>query len=253
VLKYGICRDFDLSESQTLYCEIGSLRLWLKKIKSEVILAHCQSEEVDEFFSYSEDEIPENAKQTRWSWEGSKLEVSLAPTLHDRDLVFRAMKPIFLPSKERVDFYVSPCVKLQISFNGKFIINLPIIRYSETWFGKDPTIGDLCYAVKTRGTIDPDEIIKKKYRFICHVSVYNEGASPISIDKLKVLTEYLRLYQDGEGYLYSDSLVIKQSEDSVKIAMSKPHITGKTLKKVFDARTALQTIFMKAFSVLLEH
>lgn len=250
----GICKNFSLKKMQTLECKIGCLRLWVRRVETEILVGSILENEVDEDFVLSENEIPENFKITRWAWKENSFVLSFKAILQDKDLVFRPTKPISVPSKGRVDFYVSPCVRLQICFNEKFIMNLPIIEYSETWFGKDPTIGDLCYAVKTRATTNPQNIIRKKYRFLCHLSVANESDEPITIDKVKVLTEYIRLYQDENGFILSDELLLRHTAGhSIKMVITSPDSRARGLEKIYDARTKFQAALLSTFSVIMDY
>lgn len=250
----GIQREFCLDKSQTLVAKIGCLRLWVRRVETEILIGQFLDIEVDEEFTITNDEIPEKAKVTRWAWKNPTFTLSIDPVLQEKDLVFRPTRPISIASKDRVDFYVSPCVRLKISFDKKFVTHLPIIEYSETWFGKDPTMGDLCYAVKTRATTNPENIIKKRYRFLCHLSIMNESDAPITIDKVKVLTEFIRLYKDQDGYVFSDELLLRNiNGHSVKMSITSPDTRAIGLEKIFDARGKLQSVLLKSFSVMLEY
>lgn len=250
----GIRREISLEKMQTLICKIGCLRLWVRRVETEILIGQILEQEVDEEFIVNDSELPDNIKITRWAWKNDTFTLSIDPVLQDRDLVFRPTRPISIASKDRVDFYVSPCVRIKLSFNNKFITYIPIIEYSETWFGKDPTIGDLCLAVKTRATTNPENIIRKRYRFLCHLSIMNESDSPITIDKVKVLTEFIRLYQDQDGFLFSDELLLRNiNGHSVKMSITAPETRAQGLRKIFDARGKLQSVLLKQFAVLLEY
>ncbi len=141
--------------------------------------------------------------------------LELRAGLADRPVVVRPDQALTIPAGERITLYVSTAAWLQVVFaDGLPVLDLPISRPPDTWFGPDTRHGELCYASRSRAKIDAQDAGHWASRAITPVRVRNSSGRPLLIDQIKLPIPSLELYADGNDYLWTDAVLMECTQDS---------------------------------------
>ena len=201
-------------------------------------------------------ESAEDAETVRYGMSTTSPDVQLVPMLADRMVVVRPEIPFNIIGGQKVRIFVRTPIWLSVE-TGRDKIKLseaPVERMSDTWFGPSTVEGQLCYAARTHGVMDINEVTKVRHRAITVINIENEGKEAMYVERLNVPVKNLALYADGEGYFWSDSVRVtvdhEKSVSDFKIA-GKPEIAGK-LEPVSPAREKISSsLFSRARGYLV--
>jgi hypothetical protein len=168
-----------------------------------------------------EDEVPEGAEATRHGFRKEGAELRLSPALPDRPMVVASEIPFFLLPGEEVTLYVGIPLWTRIEAGAapKLLLDEPIFRPSDTWFGPSTRVGDLCYATRTRALQDLPRLIIRPQRAVCVLTVRNRGQDPLPLQRLRLPMAPLSVYAGGDGRLWTEALTLeRQTEDDMASA-----------------------------------
>lgn len=160
---------------------------------------------------------------TRLGFQESPESINLLPVMADRPVVVLPEQPVLVPSGERMMFYVTTALRLQLRApNGQMLLELPTYQPSDSWFGT-PMDGELCYAGRTWAKTCLDALPEVPHRAITSVEVINRAASPLSVARLRLPTVHLALYlgEDQRFHTQSVQLLREQDDDVAKIDLLK--------------------------------
>ena len=252
---------FNFQLHQPRYWEIGALLLGIERQPREWRIA-----------SYSRDELEKNAVKVgveaapaftekltefkRFIFHQTSSTISLMPMLADRAQVSHADTAFYLPPNQEATIYVSSPVWVRIeSGNPKnSLLEIPVLRQSDTWHGPNTLEGELCYASRTFCRTDLENLPTRSHRVITPVIIHNNSKSPLLIEQLSLPLPYLSIYVDETGGLWTEELVIKNEinyKHTVKQGKGAPHIAkGATL--LSPPRQSLKSLnFINLFYSLL--
>ena len=198
----------------------------------------------------------DDAEIIRYGMTATSPEVNIVPMLADRMVVVRPEIPFNILGGQKVTIFVGTPIWVNVE-TGKNKVKLseaPVERMSDTWFGPSTVEGLLCYASKTMGVMDIEDVKKHRHRAITVLNIENEGKEAMYIERLNVPVKNLALYADSDGYFWSDSVRItlnpEKSASDFKIS-GKPEIAGK-LEPVSAAREKIQSsLFSRARGYLV--
>ena len=146
----------------------------------------------------------------------SKLRIDLQ--LADRAMVARPEIPVYVPAGDSANLLVSTGIWLQFSVNGSKLLDLPVNRASDTWFGPNTREGEMCYFCLTRARTVKSDLQTYPHRATTPVKVVNNSSEMLRIERLRVPTPILALYKDENGEFETESLVyrlVARSSDAV--------------------------------------
>lgn len=140
--------------------------------------------------------------------------LSLLPLLPDRPVIVRPLSPVIVPAGEAVRLYVSLPVWLQLAVGSahKVLAELPSQRLSDTWFGPNTREGELCYALRSRCRLSPDDALQP-HRVVVPLRIHNQAAKPLVLERIKVPVPQLSLYAEPSGRLWAGEVGLERSED----------------------------------------
>ncbi|MGB5575959.1 MAG: hypothetical protein WBM88_00970, partial [Woeseiaceae bacterium] len=154
--------------------------------------------------------------------------------------------------------YVSTIVWIQASAgndDGIVLFDLPTIRRSDTWFGDNTRVGELCYATKSRAMTELADIQPRPHRAVTPVEIRNEGSGILPIEQFRVPVPALSLYADDHDRLWTDAVCFVRKEGQDRAAMSIPEPSVHLPEKrtlIDEPRAPVETgPIVKAFSKLL--
>lgn len=157
----------------------------------------------------------------------------LAPACADRAVISRPEHPFHLPGGGSVTVYVGSPVWLQLALEplGQVILDIPISRPADTWFGPLTGAGELCYASRTVLRLDPANVVRRPHRALTEVEIVNRAEEPLDLEYLRLPVQHLSLYVDGGGRLWTDRirLVRSRGDDFAAIEIGRGAGGGRTL------------------------
>ena len=197
--------EFELG--QTMSWSFGSLTLTITRLKKEwqVAFNHFAINSQDEFMNVVFEpavqsllgDFKREAKFFRFAFK--ETEPTLKMTLHlpDRPLVARPIRPLMISGREMATLYTSAALwlGLAVGAENKKLMEVPTREYSDTWFGPNTTIGELCYASKTNAYLQSEELTKRAHRAVIPVTIHNENNESLKIERINIPVHFLNLYQ----------------------------------------------------------
>lgn len=155
--------------------------------------------------------IPELLTAQRFIFRHSPTAVRLTPKLLERPVVIKTRQPVSIPAGEQNVFYISSPVCIQISLEQPStpLLELPVQRLSDTWFGTTTQHGELCYADKTHARHSLAEIPARPHRAVTAVTIENRSDKMLTIDKISIPLPYLALYGRSDGTLWTDPITLQ--------------------------------------------
>ena len=193
------------------YWQIGPLKIWLKKIKDEWLIAYEQSPRDLESTDITIAELrekPDTATWNRYVCE-SPDSMQLLPTLQDRAVVVGSEMPVKILPGNSALFIVRIPVWVRIYAGEKketMLTEIPTVHLSNTWFG-DPMTGELCYSLTTTARRSIEEADHNPHRAICPVRIRNSSTSSLDFQKLSIHVEHLKVYA-GKETLWTNEVKI---------------------------------------------
>jgi hypothetical protein len=133
--------------------------------------------------------------------------------LADRAVVSRPLSPISLMAGATTQVYISTPVYLALSIASHKLIELPVVRLSDTWFG-DKSAGELCYSDTTRARLDPSAVENLYFKAVTPVTIKNQSNRQLLLDRINVPVPMLQLFRmtGADKSLLTTSITITLSE-----------------------------------------
>jgi hypothetical protein len=210
---------YDIAMGHTMRWQIGPATLWVTRKQVEWSVGQVDSgDPVDHRLAIAEDsDAPDDdeIEVTRFAVRSESRTVVLTPQLPDRPVIFRAARPFFVPSGKEATLYVSSplWLRLDVGETNTELLDVPLQRPSDTWFGPNTLTGELCYASRTSGRLHLEEVPVRPHRAITAVRIINRAASSLPLEKLKVPVPALGLWSSETGHLWTAGLTLERESD----------------------------------------
>lgn len=221
---------YSIPESGAGRWRVGALRLWVERRPSEWRVAHWSSDDPSDGACEVEvpctgTSAPEDVVRERFGLRATGPEFRLTPVLPDRSVVSRPETPFHVLAEAEVQVYVSTPVWLEVAAGTpvRRLLELPLFRNSDTWFGSSTREGELCYANRTTLRQTYDDLPIRPHRALTPVRIHNRAESPLLVERLNVPVPYLSLYVGPDGALWTQSLVydIAREGDTAEMHIDK--------------------------------
>lgn len=178
----------------------------------------------------------------------------IAPRLADRFVVGRLEEPVIVAPGASVQMYIGTAVWVVVASGSAELAELPLALPPDTWFGPNPRLGELCYASRTRGSLDRTTVGKRIDRAVIAVLVRNDHGEALRFERIRLPVPNLALYESDTGALWTSPVTVKV-EDPVKPDLDisdDPPETGTALEKIAGPRQATRVnLFSRALGSLL--
>ncbi len=179
-----------------------------------------------------------------------------APCLPDRSIVVKTIDTIYLLPGKQITLFVSVSlwVRLMARPSEQMLCEIPIRELSDTWFGANPLMGEMCYSSKTRARTDKTALITSANRAIIPVTIYNKNSETLELSKFSIPSLTLSLYENNVGGLWSSRVEFTHLKDAQGVQLSteklNEDITGfKEWQKISEPRQPIKGSFInKAIS-----
>lgn len=155
--------------------------------------------------------------------------LALMPRLGDRPFIVRPASPLFVLAGQVAVLYLSTIVWISArsddavsGSDAGILLEQPVARPSDTWFGPNTREGDLCYSSRTRAHTELDAIIWRPHRAVTPVEIKNEGTDTLAVDQLRVPVPALSLHADGDDKLWTDMVSFERKEGERSATLTLP-------------------------------
>ena len=172
------------------------------------------------------DDAPEGAPTLRFSFAESPDTLHVRPRLADRPVIVRPESPLAVPPGETVTLYASTPVWMALKFEVRrsrrrrapetdlaVVAELPTARPTDTWFGPNTRVGELCYAVRTAARTEVADLPLRPHRAVTALTVVNRADTPLDVARIEVPMPFLALHVDGGGRLWTDGVRFEREPD----------------------------------------
>ncbi|MFN3587017.1 MAG: hypothetical protein ACK4UT_05895 [Moraxellaceae bacterium] len=147
---------------------------------------------------------------SRYVFRATTEHLTLLPRLADRSVVIRPVMPLFVPAGQEVTFYVSTPVWLSASVDGQSapLLDIPVVRPADTWFGPNTVRGELCYATEVTGRLELGQLTPRPFRAVTPVHIRNLGSTQMPVERINLPVPFLPVYAAESGRLWTPTLEV---------------------------------------------
>lgn len=253
-----IWEPITIEKNRPYFWQIGTFKLWIKKIDDELLLSYEQSSEGEESQTLITAEPQEDTENLAWNRFVIKDEsnvLQLVPALPERAVVVNSESPVKILPGNGALFFISIPIWVQVYAGEKkktLISEIPTIVLSNTWFG-DPMNGELCFSLSTRARRSIVDTHVPPSRAVCPVWIKNGSQTQLDLQKLCVHVEHLKTYKGKKQLWTNEVYVTFTGEDQlsqVTFSRKTPTIEeGCTL--ICKERIPVdQSLIQRSFSIL---
>lgn len=222
---------FFLDENTGGRWEVGPSTVWLYRTAHEWRVLHrptADPQATDPMANRSNATVPvpeadmsegfdsanDDLQISRYSFRRTNGRVVLQPALADRPVVSRPEHPLYVPPGELVTLYLSTAVwiRVELAESGSLLQELPSYRMSDTWFGASTTQGELCYATRTAGRLQLENLPRRFHRAVTPLRIKNTGTDALALERVQLPVEYLALYTTPTHGLWTPAVTMTRSE-----------------------------------------
>ncbi|HUT62575.1 MAG TPA: hypothetical protein VMZ04_01335, partial [Anaerolineae bacterium] len=238
---------FSVPGNQTGRWQIGPAILWIERMSNEWRIIHVSGDNVPD--NYVEVSLPvppieapvPGATVTRFGVTTTDETIILTPALADRAVVIHSETPFYVLPNQHISFYVSSPLWIRIETGTPSVkmMDIPIIRPSDTWFGPSTMEGELCYASKSYGRLKLDDLQFRPHRAITVVLLRNQTEKSVLLKSLNLPVPKLSLYESEDGYLWTQPVVLEMKRDAESAELGlklRPPKEAQKPKKICEPR-----------------
>jgi hypothetical protein len=211
---------YRLAVDEARMWRIGPFTLWALRTANEWRLATIADSQATDDDSRVElptsaEAPPVDSQLRRFGFTTSPEEIRLTPLLCDRAVVFSPESPFLLPTGEETTLYVSTPAWLCVEIGDPPInvLEEPLHRPTDTWFGPNTMRGELCYGVRTNARIRLESLPVRPHRLFSAVNIINRGTSHLSFERVKIPMPQLSVYGTPDGQLWTESITLERVHD----------------------------------------
>lgn len=215
-----------LAISEGVWCawKLSTLRFYLRRSNNEWNFSWHQDKEPSDpivTMDLSGGSVPdlEQAEHSRFIHSATDIHFDLGLALADRPIVARPETSISVAPSQHATIYVSSGLWLQPKLNGHILMDMPIFRPSDTWFGENTREGEMCYFSRTRARTQATNDINAPHRVVTPITVTNRGAKTVKIERLRVPVINLGLYFNENKEFVTNSLSMVLHENAEEVSM----------------------------------
>jgi hypothetical protein len=217
--------------------QVGPFTLWARRTAREWQLASSASgdtasADVRVEVPCSATEPAAEAEVHRYAFRAAPAVIALTPALADRPVVVRPREPLLLPPDEEVTVYASVPLWVEVGLGEprSVVLDRPLLRPSDTWFGPSRRHGELCYSSRTSAHLERGGLTPVPHQAVAAVRVVNRGRTLLPVERLRLPIEQMSVYRCQRDTLWTESITLeRQGEDAmagVKLGSGPPAEAG---------------------------
>ena len=212
--------SFEMGPDSAGKWTVGPFTLWAFRAANEWRIAtRCETGASSEVSSVElpalREHPPGDSDVHRYGFSNSPAEISLLPLLGDRPVVFSADSPLLLPSQEEITLYVSTPAWVEVSIGDPpvEVMDLPLQRPTDTWFGPNTMRGELCYAVRTSARLRLASLPVRPHRVFSTVHILNRASTELAFERVKIPVPQMSVYGTADGQLWTEKVTLVRDHD----------------------------------------
>lgn len=183
-------------------------------------------------------------------------QLKLTPRLADRPVIVQPERPLYVLAGEETVLFVTTVVWVVASVeDGRDLVEAPVMRPSDTWFGANTMEGELCYSSRTSARTDGAMLGFTPHRVATPVEIRNHGSDTLRLEQLRVPLPALALYHDERELLWTDAVSFVREHHESQAAMTVPktskHLPGGRVQLEKPRAPIAAGTIVQAFSRLL--
>lgn len=155
--------------------------------------------------------MPQPANIERYMFHNTHNSLQLMPRLADRSVVIKPIDPIYIPAGQRGTLYISTPLWIAGLVDGlaEPLFEIPVLQPKDTWFGKDPQHGELCYATSVDGRTELNLLKPRAFRAVTPIEFHNSSPHQLRFDRMNVPVRALPLfYSPSTGRLWTSQIKV---------------------------------------------
>ncbi len=213
--------EFELAEDERRWWTLGPLLLGAERKSHEWRVGYEEASNGDAAVPETNRAVDELASAGRFVFANPGPGIRLTPALADRPVVTRPLSPLFLPSgEESVLFVSSPAwVRIEAVDPGVELADVPVARPSDTWFGASTQHGELCYATRTHGRLQLENLPAQPYRVITPLKIVNKSKSKLKLERVSLPVPYLSIYSSDSHDLWTQKISMWCEGDAQEVSL----------------------------------
>ena len=255
--------QFSVNEGQTIQWQIGPLKLAVQRLLNEWQIAYERDESLaEEANGWQLDQTAPDvnslgyAHTERYTFDQTSPTLWVLPALADRPVVTRPWAPFYVTAGEETVMFVSSPLWVRVAVDDppKNLQEIPIRRPSDTWFGPSTMEGELCYASRTHGRLNFENVLLQPHRAITQVTISNRAISQLLVERLSLPVPFLSLFESSDGLLWTQGVTMvraRETEMATFDVEKGPPVQARPVKLVSEPRQIPgQNMVIRAFGVL---
>jgi hypothetical protein len=166
--------------------------------------------------------IPEAAERHRFAAPDGAPELTLSPALPDRAVVVRPDLPLHVPAGMETTLSVSVPAWFRVEVAGLAtpVLDWPVHRPSDTWFGPSVREGELCYASRTRARLSTPTEPGMPARVRCRLRLRNDASDELLVERISLPIPRLALFADAAGTLHAGSVQVARQPGGTSVEVT---------------------------------
>lgn len=242
--------ESEVALDETLRWQIGPRSLWITRTEREWKLATTVGQEslAREVAKPADEPDGEGIDTQRFASQSDSGLLRLAPVSADRPVVVKTRQPFSVPPGAEATLFMSVPLWFRVYLGGSSteLVDEPIVRPSDTWFGPSTMEGELCYASQTNALLHLADVPVRPHRAVVVARIRNSATSSLKVGKLKIPVQHLSLFESDGGSLWTQALTLERRGEtdnaSVRLDGKPTHII--TAKRVAPPRTRMSKGFL---------
>ncbi len=254
--------EYALEELQTGRLHVGPAEIWIQNLEDEWRIGRVAPG--GPFDAHNEVTFPSETPEWDTCEEIYRIAstagtgaLTVVPMLPDRPVITTAEHPLKIPARQEATIYVSVPLWLQIVHGPSrdVLVDLPLFRPSDSWFGPTTMEGELCYASRMPYRTMIQNVPLWPHRAITAIVVKNRSETTLQIDRVKLPVRHLSVFFDAKrDRIVTESVMFKQmgAGDVVELSIdNKEGRAGRGREPLSSPREKLDhRISMRAFQSL---
>lgn len=241
---------------------IGPLSLVVERKESEWRLMYWREgdlsvDRLETATSQDAPDIPDFAEDQRFAVNGTGPSLTLKPVLPNRSVISIPETPYSVLAGEKVRIYVRTPVWVRVDSTKRkqSLLEIPVHRMSDTWFGPNQMEGEICYASTTSCKTSIDDFSVWPHGVITAVDIKNGTEEAITVERILIPSPSLALYINESGNLWTQPITMSLNKDrkTVEVSISKkpPSEAGKVTQLTPARKSEGRSIFTKSLASLI--
>jgi hypothetical protein len=193
----------------------------------------------------------------RFTFVETPAAIWLTPAVPDRALVIYPEARLHVPSGESITLFCSVPLWMRVAAGENRIplLETPIDRPPDTWFGPSTREGELCYATTTQARLERDAVPIRAHRATTELRIHNAAAAELQLERINLAVPFLSLFSTPDGRIWTESVALERAStgEMGRLRVADPPVEAE-VEKIAGPRLAPETggMLVRAFTALFD-